>query len=119
MNDQQKIEQLLGAQTVMVLAVMLPDGTPWAVPVAIRARDGLKRFEWDSALQTEHSKALIENSKMSIVIFQKQENSQIGYYATGTGELVNEFKPGFGRYRFKAARVWVNDESFVKREVKL
>lgn len=119
MTDEQKIEQLLSEQTIMVLSVVLPDGTPWAVPVAIRDRDGLRVFEWDSALATEHSKALIKNSKMAMIIFQKNENVQVGYYAMGIGELVDEFKPGFGRYRFTAARAWLNDETFVKREVNL
>lgn len=116
MNDQQKIEQLLGEQQFMVLAVTLEDGTPWATPVRIKARSG-NVFEWDSVLTTEHSKTIAANPKMAITIFQKKEDSQIGLYAKGTGELVEELKPGFGRYKFTAEKCWVNDETFVKREV--
>ncbi len=118
MNDQQKVAQLLNEQQFMVLAVALEDGTPWAVPVRIQAQNG-NEFEWDSSLATEHSKALASNSKMAITIFQKKEESQIGLYAKGTGELVEEFKPGFGRYKFTAEQCWINDETFIKREVSL
>lgn len=118
MNDQQKLEQLLNEQQYMVLAVTLEDGTPWAVPVRIQARNGIE-FTWDSVLTAEHSKALLINSKMAVTIFQKKETSQTGLYAKGTGELVEELKPGFGRYKFTAKQCWLNDETFVKREVSL
>jgi len=118
MDDTQKIEQLLSEQQYMVLAVTLEDGTPWAVPVRIQARNG-NEFEWDSLLTTEHSNTLVTTPKMAITIFQKKEDSQVGLYAKGTGELVEEFKPGFGRYKFRAEQCWINDETFVKREVSL
>lgn len=117
MNDTEKTKQFLDKQEYMVLAVTLDDGTPWAVPVRIRERDGHRIFEWDSALETVHSKALQARPDMAITIFQKLEDSQIGFYAKGRGELVEEFKPGFGRYRFTAERAWINDETFVKREL--
>lgn len=118
MNDMQKLEQLLSEQQFMVLAVTLPDSTPWAVPVRIQARSG-NEFEWDSAGLTEHSKAIQANPRIAITIFQKKENSQIGLYAKGTAELVEEFKPGFGRYKFVAEKCWINDETFRKREISL
>lgn len=118
MDDNEIAKQFLKDQQFMVLAVTLDDGTPWATPVRIQHRDG-NVFEWDSVLTTEHSKAIVANPKMAITIFQKMENSQTGIYAKGVGELVEETKPGFGRYRFTAEQCWLNDETFVKREVSL
>ncbi len=118
MDDNEKAKQFLKDQQFMVLAVALDDGTPWAVPVRIRLQEG-NVFEWDSVLTTEHSKALEARPEMAITIFQKLEDSQIGIYAQGRGELVEEFKPGFGRYRFTAKKAWINDETFRKREIDL
>ncbi len=118
MTDQQRVSEFLSTQNYMVLAVVLPDGMPWATPVRIQMHHG-NVFEWDSALQTEHSKALEQHPDMAITLFQKFEDTQIGVYAKGRGELVEEFKPGFGRYRFTATNIWINDETFRKREVTL
>lgn len=119
MNDQQKLEQFLGEQQFMVLAVALSDGTPWAVPVRIAKQEG-REFYWDSALNTEHSKAIAEqNSGVAITIYQKTEDIMFGFYAKGTAELLEEYKPGYGHYKFVASQCWINDETFVKREVDL
>lgn len=118
MTDKQKLEQLFSEQQFMVLAVMLDDETPWAVPVRVQLQWG-SAFEWDSKLDTLHSKAIEKRPQIAITLFNKQEDSQTGFYATGKAELVEEFKPGFGRYRFVAEQCWLNDETFVKREVSL
>lgn len=117
MDDTQKLELLLLEQEYMVLAVALDDGTPWAVPVRIREHDGTKSFEWDSHMLTEHSKAIATRPEMAITIFQKKEDTQTGFYAKGIGELAEEFKPGFGRYRFTVHEAWINDETFKKRSL--
>lgn len=118
MDDNDKTKQFLANQQHMVLAVMLDDGTPWAVPVRIQRWEA-GEFEWDSKLDTVHSQAIAARPDIAITVFQKLENSQIGFYARGRGELVEETKPGFGRYRFTAKQAWLNDETFVKREVQL
>lgn len=118
MNDKTRIEQLLVDMSYAVLAVTLDDGAPWAVPVRIRRAED-REFEWDSRLDTMHSQAIEARPVMALTIFQKKEDSQVGLYATGRGELVEEFKPGFGRYRFTAERAWINDETFNKREIEL
>jgi hypothetical protein len=118
MTDNQKLLQFLSSQNYMVIAVVSKDGTPWAVPVKIQRWAG-KEFEWDSALKTMHSQVLKDHPEMAITIFQKKTDSQIGFYAKGKGRLVEEFKPGFGRYRFTADECWMNDETFVKRKVSL
>ena len=118
MNDDEKTKQFLNEQQYMVLAVTLDDGTAWATPVRIRRWEG-REFEWDSKLDTLHSQAIATRPEMAITVFQKLEDSQIGVYARGRGELIEEFKPSFGRYRFTAERCWLNDETFRKREVTL
>lgn len=118
MDDSKKLKQFLAAQQYMVVAVVLPDGTPWAVPVRIQRQAG-NVFEWDSALATVHSQALVADSNMAVTIFQKDAAAQVGVCMKGRGELVEEFKPGFGRYRFTSEKAWLNDETFVKREVTL
>lgn len=118
MNDQQKLEQLLSEEQYMSLAITLDDGTPWVVPIRIKRRGG-NEFEWDSSLASLHSKMIVGKTQAAITIFQKNEDSQIGFYAKGTAELVEELKPGFGCYKFVAEKSWINDETFVKREVTL
>jgi len=118
MDDNEKTKQFLSEQQFMVLAVTLDDGTPWAVPVRM-VRQESNEFEWDSALGTVHSQAIEARSDMAITLFQKNEDSQVGFYASGRGELVEETKPGFGRYRFTAEECWLNDETFVKRKVEI
>lgn len=119
MTDDARIQQLLREQNYMVLAVTLADGTPWAVPVRFNTNDGWSVFDWDSHLETEHSRALVLHPDSAITIFWKQDASQTGFYAKGKAELVAESKPGFGHYRFTAKQAWINDETFKKREVKL
>lgn len=116
MTDNEKTTQFLSSQQYMVLAVVTPDNTPWAVPVRIGAWQG-REFEWDSKLDTVHSKALEIHPTMAITIFDTA--TQTGFYATGVGELLHDRGDGFGRYRFTAKQCWLNDETFVKREVML
>ena len=118
MTDEEKLEQFLGTQQHMVLAVTLEDGTPWAVPVKIQQRESLAVFEWDSRLDTVHSQALKVHPQMALMIYQKESPWQTGFYAKGHGELV-EPSGDYGRYRFTAEQAWLNDETFVKREVKI
>lgn len=118
MNENERTKEFLAGQKFMVLAVILEDGTPWAVPVNIRAWNG-REFEWASKLDTVHSKAIETRPEMAITIFQKLENGQVGFYARGRGELIETQEHGMGRYRFTAEQCWLNDETFVKREVEL
>ncbi|HCR55668.1 TPA: hypothetical protein DIV49_01730 [Candidatus Saccharibacteria bacterium] len=118
MNDSEKLRNFLQSATHMVVAVLLPDGTPWVVPVRIKNWQG-KEFEWDSKVDTQHSLAIGQNPTMAVTIFQKQEDAQIGVYMKGHGELVEQKDDDFGRYKFTAEQVWLNDETFVKREVEL
>ena len=118
MDDKQKLEQFLSEQQFMVLAVTLADGTPWAVPVRIGKHEA-GDFWWDSALETEHSKVISDSTPVAITIYQKTESIMFGFYAKGVATLVEEYKPGYGRYKFTVNECWINDETFVKREVSL
>lgn len=118
MNDKEYLEEFLKRTEYMVLAVTLDDGTPWAVPVRLRQRKG-NEFEWDSKLDTEHSRALTARPNIAVTSFEKKEETQFGIYLKGRAELIEEFAPGVGRYRFTASACWVNDQTFRKREVKL
>lgn len=116
MNDNEKTTQFLNTQRHMVLAVVTPDGTPWAVPVGLKSRQGVE-FEWDSLLDTVHSQALEANPAMAITLYDGATG--FGFYAKGSGALVEDRGDGYGRYRFTAEQCWINDETFVKREVTL
>ena len=118
MTDQDKVRSLLAEQPFMVIAVVLPDGNPWATPVKIQMQDG-RCFEWDSRVTTEHSKAIAANSAVAASIFDTRPNGQVGIYISGTATLVEEKTGGMGRYRITAERLWLNDDSFIKREVSL
>lgn len=118
MSDNEKVQDLLSRQGYMVLAVVCDDGTPWAVPVKIQARDD-KGFEWDSKMSTVHSQAIEKNPAASITIFEKLEESQFGFYAKGRARIIETKGDDFARYRFDVEQAWVNDETFVKREVSL
>lgn len=118
MSDNERLEQLFIEQHYMAVAVTLADGTPWVTPVRIIKREG-NQFEWDSMPQTEHSKAIEDNPKAAITIFEKKETSQIGYYAKGIAEVVESREKGPSRYRFTANESWINDETFVKRPISL
>lgn len=118
MTDQEKVREFLSRATHMVICVVLPDGLPWAVPVKIQSQNG-SEFEWVSMPNTEHSKALVHNEKMSVVIFDTKKDDQIGVYMSGRGEVVQKNGQGESRYRFTADSMWLNDETYIKREVTL
>ena len=120
MSDELKVKDFLKDQTHMVIAVTLADGTPWAVPVRIQKCED-REFEWDSHMDTIHSKALESHPEMSIVTFQRDNDpfGQFGFYATGRGEVVSTKDNGFARYRFTVEKAWINDHTFKKREVEL
>lgn len=117
MDDVKATDEFLSQQQYMVIAVVADNGNPWAVPVRIQTRNGWQ-FEWDSRRDTVHSSAIEKHSDIAITIFDKQPQYEFGFYAIGRAELVEE-KGEYGRYRFIARQAWVNDHTFVKREITL
>jgi hypothetical protein len=117
-SERERMEEFLGRQKHMVIAVTLDDGTPWAVPVAIKNREG-DAFEWDSRLDTVHSKAIENHPIVALTIFEPRTDRgpEYGFYARAKAEKVRESDKGYGRYRATVEKSWINDESFQKREV--
>lgn len=114
MTDIERIKKLLTTQKYMVISVVLENGTPWAVPVAIK-RWQKNIFEWESMRTTEHSKALELNKNMAVTIFE----APLGFYAEGEVQLAESNDNGVGKYRFTASRTWMNDQTYVKRQIEL
>ena len=110
-----KLTEILIASTHMVVAVTLPDGTPWAVPLHIKRQEG-NWFEWDSQLTSVHSQAVAAKSEVALTIFSIPLN--LGFYAKATASLVSRREDGFGRYRATVSEAWIN-ESYTKRSVTL
>ncbi len=121
MTDQEQLNTFLAVQNYMTIAVTLDDGTPWATPVRIRAWEGTV-FEWDSHVETEHSRAIADRSNIAISIYTPEgENTiQFGFYAHATAEQITEpNEHGIARYRATVSKSFINDASFKKREVHL
>lgn len=118
MNDTEKASSLLGRQGYMVVAVVLEDGTPWAVPVKIQARDGWS-LEWDSRVDTVHSQAIEVRPETAVTIYEKSGDTQTGLCMSGRTGIVSRRGDDYARYRFTPDRVWINDETFTKREIAL
>ncbi len=119
MNDEEQLNKFLAEHRYMTIAVTLDDGTPWATPVRIKNWEG-KVFEWDSNLDTEHSKALTKRPQVALSMYTPQTDTtiQFGFYATATADLIGE-QNGIGHYRATVTKSWINDATFEKREVSL
>lgn len=119
MNDEEYLKQFLAEQKYMTLAVTLDDGTPWATPVRIKLHWG-RAFEWDSKTDTEHSKAIAKRPTVAISIFTPETDAtkQFGFYAIAEAKLISE-ENGLGKYQAIVSKSWINDATFVKREVEL
>lgn len=121
MNDREQLLTFLAAQQYTTLAVTLDDGTPWAVPVRIKAWQQ-NIFEWDSHIQTEHSKAITVRPEVAVSMFTPEgaDTIQFGFYGHATAEQIGEpNEHGIARYRLTVNKSFINDASFKKREVEL
>lgn len=119
MDDQELLNKFLSTQDYMTIAVTLDDGTPWVTPVRIKRWEG-KVFEWASMLDTEHSKAIEKHPQIAISIWTPQAEGtiQLGFYAQATAKLLRD-QNGTGQYGATVTKSWINDDTFVKREVDL
>ena len=121
MTDQERLNTFLATQRYMTIAATLDDGAPWATPVRIQAWNG-KTFEWDSKTDTEHYRAIASRPSVAISIFTPEGEGtiQFGFYARATAEQIGEPNQyGVARYRAIVNKSFINDASFVKREVEL
>ncbi len=119
MTDQDQLNKFVAEQKYMTIAVTLDDGTPWATPVRIKHWEG-KVFEWDSKLDTDHSKAIASRPSVAISMWtpESDDTIQFGFYAKAMAELIDE-ENGLGHYRATVLQSWINDATFVKRSVEL
>jgi hypothetical protein len=121
MSDQKALIEFLSKQKYMTLAVTLDDGTPWATPVRIKSWKG-QTFDWESKTDAEHSKAIAARPAIAISIWTPEGDGtiQFGFYAHATAEQISEpTEYGTARYRATVNTCYINDASFVKREVAL
>ena len=121
MSDHERLSTFLTSQQYMTIAVTLDDGRPWATPVRIQSRKG-NVFEWDSKVDTEHSKAILVRPDVAVSIYtpESERTDQFGFYAHGTAEQIGEANEhGVARYRVIVNKCFINDATFVKREVGL
>lgn len=122
MTDQERTLKFVSEQNHMTIAVTLNDGTPWATPVRIKKWDGQNVFEWDSKIDTEHSKAIEVRPEVALSMWTPDAETtvQFGVYAQACAEQVSEPNDhGIARYKATITKCWINDASFVKREVGL
>ena len=121
MTDREALNTFLSEQNYMTVAVTLDDGTPWATPVRIQKWTG-KFFEWDSKIDAEHSRALLQRPNVALSLFtpETETTKQFGFYAQATAEQIGEVSEhGVARYRAVVNKCFINDATFVKREVDL
>lgn len=121
MNDSEQLNTFLAEQRYMTIAVTLDDGTPWATPVRIKTWEG-KVFEWESKIDTEHSNAITKRPNVAISIWTPEGEGaiQFGFYAHATAEQISEPNDyDISLYRATVHKCFINDSSFVKREVEL
>lgn len=118
MTDAEKARSFINRQNHMVVAVVLEDGSPWAVPVKIQAK-GEWSLEWDSRVDTLHSQAIKRDPRVAITMFEKAEDTQTGLSLACHAEVIERHDDDVARYRATIHRAWITDETFVKREVEL
>ena len=114
MSDSELVREFLADQKFMVVSTVREGGLPWAVPVRILRHED-KVFEWDSAMSTEHSQAIEHDPDVMLLCFDTA--TQTGVYMQAEVTNIERRDDGFARYRVEAKRVWLNDKTFVKREV--
>jgi predicted pyridoxine 5'-phosphate oxidase superfamily flavin-nucleotide-binding protein len=118
MTTNEEVITFLVRQKHFVLAVIDEDGSPWAVPLAVKRWEG-RVIEWRSALSTVHSQAIEREPRVSMCVFAKEEDRQIGFYAKGTARMSEDTGDGYANYTVTIDHAWLNDETFVKREFDL
>lgn len=119
MNDVERTREFLSRQDYMIVTVLLADGSPWSVPVKIKAWHE-NEFEWDSVVTTEHSKAIDLHPNVSLLFYEPDGTTtkQFGFYAKATATKISETNASNrATYRATISTAWINDASFKKRQV--
>lgn len=112
------VKDFVAAQTHMIIAVKLPDGAPWAVPVKIHHHEG-SNFEWLSKPDTLHSEAIGRSPIVAICLYDKTVDQHAALYMQAGVEQVAMENKDQMKYRALVNNAWLNDESHVKRAISL
>jgi len=82
-------QTIIDTNRYLILATADPDGAPWASPVYFAA-DGLREFYWLSAMDARHTRNLIEQPRVSLVVFDSTVRPYHGraVYASGAAREV-------------------------------
>ncbi len=115
MTDQEKVTNFLARCRHMVLVVTLEDGRPWAVPIKVQGR-GNNFVEWDSRTDTLHSQSIENDPRVMILFYDTTKDDQVGVYMQASVTNV-EANGEYARYRATIEHTWLNDESYIKREI--
>lgn len=109
MNDKEIAQHLLSQSQHMVVAVMLDDGTPWAVPVHMVSNDNWV-FEWNSKPETVHSQAIANRCQIALTVFSIEQD--LGLYMKAVAEELPNTRNDDGRvrYRAKVTEAWLNEQ---------
>lgn len=112
------VRDFLARQTHMTIAVVCPDGSPWAVPVHIKHWQDYE-LEWESDTNTVHSRAIEADPRIAISMYQFTYGNQkeFGFYAQAAAQKVQDLPGGRARYRATMIALWGNGEDHTKKEV--
>ena len=119
-TDLRKALEFLEYVRYMTIAVVQPDGRPWAVPVRIQKRDDLS-FYWDSSTCALHSQCIAIESRIMVMMYQlkSEAHPEFGFYGDAIAEVVEALPDGRARYRATVTCAWMNDERHQKRKLNL
>lgn len=68
-------------------------------------------------MSTEHSKAIAEHPEIMLLCFDTKKDDQVGVYMLATVTSITPKAGGLARYHAEVSRTWLNDETYIKREV--
>ena len=112
MNDfYRKAAEIIKSINYITIATATKDGTPWNTPVSATFDSSLN-FYWGSSPNAVHSKNILENPEVFVVIFDNHqlEGTGVGVYMRGRAKSDELENIDITRYIFAPEQVWVNDE---------
>lgn len=109
-EDIEKAKELLGKVRHAAMATVNPDGSPHNTPLFFIHSPELSKIYWGSHKDSQHSKNIIQNNRVFVVLFDSFEQGKGGVYITannahelGSGELTealeihNQFRAKYGK----------------------
>lgn len=95
----------------MTVATVCADGSPWNTPVAHTYSKDLV-FRWGSNEESVHSKNIVRDSCVFVVIYDSTvpEGTGEGVYMKGVAKELQEYEGALRIYEFMPQEIWINDE---------